>query len=194
MATAFFITHPDVTMDPAIPVPDWPLSATGRARMRTALARPWVRAIRAIHSSTERKAIDAATILADGLGLPFTTMSALGENDRSATGYLPKAEFESVADAFFAQPEHSIRGWERAIDAQRRITAAVHAILASAPPDGDIAIVAHGAVGALLICALESLPISRTQDQPPGNGGFYFPIDTRTRLVRHGWVGIDDEK
>ena len=194
MATAFFITHPDVAIDPAIPVPDWPLSPTGRARMHAALARPWVRTIRAIHSSTERKAIDTATILANGLGLPFTTMAELGENDRSATGYLPKAEFETLADTFFAQPEHSIRGWERAIDAQRRIVAAVQTILASARPDSDIAIVAHGAVGALLICALESLPISRAQDQPPGNGGFYFPIDIRTRLVRHGWVAIDDEE
>jgi broad specificity phosphatase PhoE len=192
MATAFFITHPDVEIDPAIPVPDWPLSAKGRARMQAALARPWVRSIRTIHSSTERKAVDAATILADGLGLGFITMAGLRENDRSATGYLPKSEFETLADAFFAHPERSVRGWERAIDAQRRIAIAVDAILASAPVDGDIAIIAHGAVGALLLCALESLPISRTQDQPPGNGGFYFPIDTKTRLVRHGWAAIDE--
>jgi broad specificity phosphatase PhoE len=192
MATGFFITHPDVEIDPAIPAPDWPLSAKGRARMQAAIARPWVRSIRAIHSSTERKAVDAATILADGLGLGFTTMAGLRENDRSATGYLPKPEFETLADAFFAHPERSVRGWERAIDAQRRIAVAVDAILASAPADGDIAIIAHGAVGALLLCALESLPISRTQDQPPGNGGFYFPIDTETRLVRHGWVAIEE--
>jgi broad specificity phosphatase PhoE len=191
MATAFFITHPDVEIDPAIPVPDWPLSAKGRARMQAALARPWVRSIRTIHSSTERKAVDAATILADGLALGFTTMAGLRENDRSATGYLPKSEFETLVDAFFAHPERSVRGWERAIDAQRRVAVAVDAILASAPVDGDIAIIAHGAVGALLLCALESLPISRTQDQPPGNGGFYFPIDTKTRLVRHGWAAID---
>jgi broad specificity phosphatase PhoE len=191
MATAFFITHPDVEIDPAIPVPDWPLSANGRARMQAALARHWVRSIRTIHSSTERKAVDAATILADGLGLGFTTMAGLRENDRSATGYLPKPEFETLADAFFAHPDRSVRGWERAIDAQRRIAVAVDAILASAPGDGDIAIMAHGAVGALLLCALESLPISRTQEQPPGNGGFYFPIDTKTRLVRHGWMAID---
>jgi broad specificity phosphatase PhoE len=191
MATAFFITHPDVEIDPAIPVPDWPLSAKGRARVQAALARPWVRSIRTIHSSTERKAVDAATILADGLALGFTTMAGLRENDRSATGYLPKPEFETLADAFFAHPERSVRGWERAIDAQRRIAVAVDAILVSAPGDGDIAIIAHGAVGALLLCALESLPISRTQDQPPGNGGFYFPIDTKTRLVRHGWMAID---
>ena len=29
----------------------------------------------------------------------------LGENDRSATGYLPRAEFEAMADAFFSRPD-----------------------------------------------------------------------------------------
>jgi len=189
--TVFFITHPDVAIDPAVPVPQWPLSARGRARMQAALERPWVRRIGAIHCSTERKAIDAATILANGLGLGFSTHAALGENDRSATGYLPRAEFERVADAFFARPAESVRGWERAVDAQARIVAAVDTVLQLPAARGDIAIVSHGGVGALLLCALESIPISRSQDQPPGNGGHYFPFDRASRLPRHGWTAID---
>jgi broad specificity phosphatase PhoE len=188
---AFVITHPDVVIEPAIPVPDWPLSPRGLARMRGALAQPWMRVIAAIYASRERKARDAAAVLAEGLGLPFTTLDALGENDRSATGYLPRMEFETVADAFFARPESSVRGWERAVDAQRRILAAFDAVLAAALPAGDIAIVTHGAVAALLCCALEGLPISRDQDQPPGNGGFYYAVDRATRLPRHGWRPID---
>jgi hypothetical protein len=43
------------------------------------------------------------------------------ENDRSATGFLPPDEFETVANRLFAEPLVSIRGWERAIDAQLRI-------------------------------------------------------------------------
>ena len=189
--TVFFMTHPDVVIDPAVPVPHWPLSDRGRARMQAALARPWVRRIAAVHSSTERKAIDAATILANGLGLPVSTHARLGENDRSATGYLPRAEFEAVADAFFARPTESVRGWERAVDAQARIVAAVNLVLSAAPPDGDVAIVSHGAVGALLLCALEGIAIDRAQDQPPGNGGHYYPFDLHTRLLRHGWTAID---
>ena len=61
--------------------------------------------------------------MADRLGLTPIVIDGLGENDRSSTGYLPKAEFEAVADAFFARPEESVRGWERAVDAQRRIVA-----------------------------------------------------------------------
>ncbi len=189
--TAYFITHPDVAIDPAVPVPQWPLSARGRERMRAGLAQPWMRGITALWSSRERKAIDGATILSEALGVPFSTLEALGENDRSATGFLPKPQFEALADAFFAQPEVSVRGWERAIDAQRRITAAFDLVLQARPDIGDVAIVSHGAVGTLLQCALEGIAISRAHDQPPGNGGYYFAVDVTTRLLRHGWLLLD---
>jgi len=187
----FFITHPEVVIDPGVPVPHWPLSERGRQRMRAALARPWVRRISAVHCSAEQKAIDAAAILAEGVGVGFSVHAGLGENDRSATGYLPKPEFEALADAFFARPTESVRGWERAVDAQARIVAAVNAVLRAVPAYGDVAIVSHGAVGALLLCALEGLAIDRAQDQPPGNGGNYYPFDFHTRLLRHGWTAID---
>ena len=118
----YFITHPNVVISPDVPITQWPLSALGTQRMRQALRQPWVRDITAIYSSTEQKAIDGAAILADHLALDFTQVHALGENDRSSTGYLVLAEFEAVADQFFAEPEVSVRGWERAVDAQARIT------------------------------------------------------------------------
>lgn len=190
-ATLVFITHPDVLIDPKVPVPDWPLNPRGRARMEAACCQPWAATIGAIWCSTERKAIDAAEILATSRGLPFSTLCDLGENDRSSTGFLPRAEFEGVADLFFAHPEQSIRGWERAVDAQRRIRAAFDTVQAATPPALDVAVIAHGAVGALLMCALEGVPISRTHDQPPGSGGYFFAVDRATRLLRHGWQPID---
>jgi broad specificity phosphatase PhoE len=114
MATVFFITHPDVLIDPTVPVPDWPLSPCGLARMRAMLAQPWIPGIVHVASSADRKARDGAAILAVHLGLLPVARAGLGENDRSATGYLPKPEFEATADAFFAHPEASVRGWERA--------------------------------------------------------------------------------
>ena len=132
MQTVSFITHPDVVIDPAVPVPEWPLSARGRARMQRALALPFVASVGSVWCSNERKAVDGAGVLGAHLHLPVSQLAALGENDRSSTGYLPRAEFETVADAFFAQPELSVRGWERAIDAQGRIVAAIdHVIEAS---------------------------------------------------------------
>ena len=192
MSVVHFITHPDVLIDPAVPVPDWPLSPRGRARMQAALAAPWVSGIRALHCSIERKAVDGVQILAGHLGIGFTAHVDLGENDRSATGFLPRDEFEATADLFFAHPTQSIRGWERAVDAQARIVAAVDRVLA-APASGDVAIVAHGGVGALLLSALLGEAISRARDQPPtAAGGFRFAFDGATRRVVHGWQDIQD--
>jgi broad specificity phosphatase PhoE len=192
MRTVYFITHSDVVIDPAIPVTDWRLSPRGRERMTRMLALPWMPGVRAVWCSTERKARDAARILAAHLDLPVGELMELGENDRSATGYLPRAEFEIVADLFFAHPDRSVRGWERAADAQHRILAAVDRVLAaSARRGGDIAIVSHGGVGTLLLCHLRGAAIGRQHDQPPNNGGNYFAFDAKTQALEHGWRPID---
>ncbi|MGO1077040.1 histidine phosphatase family protein [Inquilinus sp. CA228] len=186
-----FITHPDVLIDPAVPVPDWPLSERGRERMRAVLDQPWASRLRSLFCSTERKARDGAAILAEALGLPVTEIEYLGENDRSSTGYLPKLEFEAMADTFFARPQESVRGWERAADAQRRIVAAVDEVLRQAPAEGDIAIVSHGGVGTLLLCQLQGRPISRAADQPAGRGGHHYAFTAEDRRLLHGWRSID---
>jgi len=155
-------------IDPGVPVPRWVLSPCGIARMRALAALPEMASLASIWASTEAKAIEGAGILAARLGLPVHVHPGLGENDRSATGYLPEAEFQQVADAFFDQPETSIRGWERAIDAQSRIAAAITDVLSAAPP-GPVAVIAHGGVGALLRAHLARAPIARSWDQPqPG--------------------------
>ena len=143
-------------------------------------------------SSAERKARETAEILAEHLRLVPIIVETLGENDRSATGYLPKAEFEAVADAFFANPEENIRGWETAADAQRRIICAVERAVGFADMDGDIAIVSHGGVGALLLCHLKGVPISRTEDQPGDGGGNVYSFEASSHRLLSGWRRIED--
>lgn len=159
--------------------------------MRAGLAQPWVRDVTAIYCSTEQKAIDGAEILAQHLGLRFTEIPELGENDRSATGFLPPDEFERVADQFFALPHESVRGWERAVDAQSRVVNAVEKIAQEDKTDGAIAIVAHGAVGTLLYCHLAGEPIDRRRDQPPNGGGNYFRFTLSPRAAHFWWRAID---
>lgn len=137
------------------------------------------------------KAIDGAAMLSEALGLPFHHVAALGENDRSATGYLPKMEFEATADAFFAQPSESIRGWERAIDAQARIIGAVERIVSTTPGMGHIVIVSHGGVGTLLLCHLKGVSISRMEEQPGTAGGNYFLFQMPEGTLVHGWQPIE---
>ncbi|WP_095199127.1 histidine phosphatase family protein [Mesorhizobium carmichaelinearum] len=189
MPILYYVTHPQVQIDAAIPVPEWGLSDIGRARAVAMLDQPWVGSIRRIVSSAERKAIETAQILASHLRLAVEVRQRMHENDRSATGFLPPPEFEAVADQFFANPHESVRGWERAIDAQHRIVSEVTAVL-----DGDeacdVAIIGHGGVGTLLLLCLSGREISREADQPAG-GGNYFAYDIGARRVMHGWRPID---
>jgi len=190
----FFITHPDVAIDPSIPVPNWPLNERGRARMRAMAAFLQTERVRHIFASSERKARDGAQILADTLGLDgYNVIDDLGENDRSATGYLPRQEFEETADSFFAHPRVSVRGWEPAIVAEARIVCAVEQIVSEASDgDGDLVIVGHGGTGTLLYCHLAGLPIDRRYDQPATNGGNWFAFDRLSRkLLYDGWRSID---
>jgi broad specificity phosphatase PhoE len=187
----YFVTHPEVVIDPAIPVPQWPLAERGRSRMRCLLSQDWMPHVAAIYCSTEQKAIDGATILSEALDMPFHPVVALGENDRSATGYLPQTEFEATADAFFARPRERIRGWERAIDAQARIRGAVEHLGAMTPGTGPIVIVSHGGVGTLLLCHLKGVSISRTEEQPGAAGGNYFLFHMPEGLLVHGWKPIE---
>jgi broad specificity phosphatase PhoE len=187
----YLITHPDVVVDPNVPVPRWPLSARGLERMRMFLTHPFVPQIGSVYCSTEQKAIDAAAVLAAHCGVDYETVEALGENDRSSTGYLPAAEFQATADLFFAQPEHSVRGWETAAAAQRRIAGAVEAILARDTRHADVALVSHGGVAALFLCHLKRTSISRAAEQPGTSGGNYYAFDAATRSLLHGWKPID---
>ena len=185
------LTHPEVVIDPAKPVPEWSLSAIGRKRAEFAAHADWLRKTSLIVSSAERKAIETAEIIAAQLGLGFEIRSGMHENDRSATGCLSQAEFQALADQFFAQPDISVRGWERAIDAQARIVREAEAVMARDQP-GDLLFVGHGGVGTLLFCHYSKTPISRKFDQFSG-GGCYFTLCRETREVVHPWRRIEDQ-
>lgn len=181
MTLAFYISHPQVVIDPDRPVPQWRLTDEGRSRVDGILEEKWIGRLGKLVSSTEVKAIETAERIAEHIGVPLTTSPAFGEIDRSSTGYVPHAEHEAIADAFFANPHRSVRGWERATDAQRRIVGAVETVLRD-EPRGDIAFVGHGGVGTLLLCALKGVGIDRRYDQPGSGCVFAFRPETRTVL------------
>lgn len=185
-----YLTHPQVQIDPDVPVPKWGLSPVGRARTETAAQSCWLASTIRIVSSGERKAIETAEIIAGRLGLAIEIREAMHENDRSATGFLAPAEFEQVADRFFAEPHLSIRGWERAVDAQSRIVREAEAVLSQDRP-GDVLFVGHGAVGTLLFCHYAGHPIDRVHDQPAG-GGCCFALAKQSRRVLHPWRRMEE--
>ncbi|WDR07355.1 histidine phosphatase family protein [Devosia rhodophyticola] len=189
---SLYLSHPQVEMDPAIDVSQWTLSAIGRRRAEALSQRLKLDRATRLCSSAERKAMDLAQILAASTDQRVTYGEAFNENDRSATGFLPKEEFEAAANRFFGEPENSYAGWERAIDAQARIVRAVDEVLSEA--DGPVVFCGHGAVGTLLKCHVAKRAINRSEDQshsgdPGGGNGLIF--DWATGVLIGDWTPFE---
>ncbi len=186
-----YLTHPQVTIDPDVPVPQWSLNDIGAGRVQALVARGALAGTTRIVSSDETKALETAQPLADSLGIALVVRPDMHENDRSATGFLPGEVFEAMADAFFAKPDVSTRGWETSRTAQTRVVAAFYACLKE-PTKGDTLFVGHGAVGTLLYCALANLPIDRKYDQGRGGGGNFITCPAETLIPQHHWRPMED--
>lgn len=195
MTFCLYLTHPEVLVDPLVPVPDWGLSPKGRMRAEAGLRQPFLPFVRHIVSSAERKALETAEIFADHLGMEIVVDPQMHENDRSATGYLPPKVFEKMADTFFASPEESVAGWETAREAQARIVRRVAAALKGKSESEVVLFVGHGAVGTLLRCHAGAMAIDRRHDQPAGGGHFFRFHSSQLaspRAVTMPWHRIDD--
>ncbi|WP_243370037.1 histidine phosphatase family protein [Microvirga solisilvae] len=190
MASLIFLTHPEVVIDPLVPVPRWPLNETGRKRMECFAEKLSNLRLSSIHASTEQKAIDGAAIVAQRLGMTYRTHEDIGENDRSATGYIAPPEFWEVVREFFGRPHESIRGWERAIDAQTRIVNAVRRI--AAEETGNALIVSHGGVGCLLTAHLQQVEIGHESRPQHSGGGCFIVIDRGSFTLQQDWRNIED--
>lgn len=188
-----FVTHPQVRISAEIPVPFWGLSDLGRSRVDALAKQPWLAKTNRLLSSGETKALETAAIIAIATGLAIEVRHDLHENDRSSTGFVPPERFEQLADAFFREPTQSVEGWETASAAQARVKAATEDLLED--NENDILIVAHGAIGTLLLCDLLGVPITRSEDQVSGEaapgGGNYWTFDRATGNVLHRWRPIE---
>ncbi len=127
----------------------------------------------------------AGQIIANHLGVELITAPGLHENDRSSTGFLEPDEFERVADEFFARSTVSVRGWERALDAQSRIVTAIKQALSTVPGGEPALFSGHDGVGTLLKCHLANYAINRACDQPQNvGGGCWFRFDPADLAAR----------
>ncbi|MEZ5637955.1 MAG: hypothetical protein R3E92_12510 [Burkholderiaceae bacterium] len=123
--------------------------------------------------------------------MPVTTVAALGENDRSATGFLPPPEFERMADAFSRGPR------SRCVDGNVPSTPSgaswtrCSASPLRTPPAAASPSLSHGAVGTLLYCHLAGKPIDRRWDQPANGGGNFFRFTMAPPRALGWWKPID---
>ncbi len=184
-----YLTHPQVHIDPNVPVPQWGLNELGRSRAEAFAGWAGLGHTTQIVCSAERKAIDTAELISKAVGVRMEVCERMHENDRSATGFLEPEEFEAVVNEFFARPDHSVRGWEKARDAQNRIVEEMRVVIGR-DTAGDVLLVGHGGVGTLLYCHVAVLPVDRKHDQPHG-GGNVFAFDRESQALIHAWQSIE---
>ncbi len=199
MSCGIYVSHPEVNIDPSIPVEQWELSKTDRARALNFVARDLLDKQIPIYSSTEQKALDLAHIISTKTHSQIISRADLGENDRSSTGYLEQKPFEIHVKHFFANPGESISGWETAHDAQIRIVRAVKMMLEAHNCQNPIVICGHGGVGTLLKCHMGQRSIAQSEDQretahPSGGNIFAFSLARKELLcdwtpMEH-WTGL----
>ena len=188
MSLLHYVSHPEVVIDPDVPVPEWHLSDVGRARAAALATQSWVTSVDRVVSSPETKATQTAALLAARLDLTVEVRIATAEIDRSATGYGPADRHEELADRLFAAPTVSASGWERGIDALARMVDGLGDLVVDRP--GDVVVVGHGGVGTLLLCDVAGWEIDRRHDQP--RAGCRWTFDRSTRRLVHGWRPFED--
>ena len=133
-----------------MPPERWTLSAKGRALCVPLADQLAAHQPAAIISSEEPKAAETAGLVAERLGVPWRTEAGLHEHDRSNVPHMRSGEFISMVELFFRKPSELVLGRETADAARDRFEAAVLRAMAD-QPEGNVAVVSHGTVIALLL-------------------------------------------
>lgn len=194
MSYALYITHPEVTLDPAITSTRWQLSPQGRVRAEAFARSPALTPIRLLIASAETKTMQTAELLAAG-GSKLVVGEDFHENDRSSTGVVPAAELEALLDALYAHPEQSPGGWESAAASLMRVVRAMTEAVAAHGDQAPLAFIGHGTVGTLLKCHLGGRPATRDEDQrrmAHSGGGNVFAFSLPELRLLSDWVPMEE--
>lgn len=142
MKLLYVIRHASPIVQPTEPAPLWPLSEAGieEARALAAIADAWD--LRALYSSSERKAEATALVIGESLLLPVHAVEGL-EELRFDTFVNNSDDFADAVRNIVENPGISMRGAERAGAAAARFAGAIGIIRPGAFP---AAAVSHGRV------------------------------------------------
>lgn len=150
MRKLILIKHAPPLVDPTVSSEQWKLSDKGQE-----LCGPLADAISPhepgiIISSEEPKAAETARLVAGRLNIRTTTAPGLHEHDRRNVPHMRSAEFISMMQLFFRNPDEHVLGKETADQALQRFTTSLKRVFDD-HTEGNVAIVSHGTVIALFL-------------------------------------------
>ncbi len=193
MSCLIFLTHPEVVIDPDVPVQNWSLSDNGKNLLYKSLRRGALPQIDHVFSSPERKAMDASAIIRNHFNCDVTILDKFGELDRSSTGYLPEDQHHTISSLAFEYPGVSIQGWERVDDMKDRIIRCFHKIEASIENGATVLASGHGGSGFALYLYLQGLSNYDRKLSPPSMGSI-FSYSPAKQTIELEWTRLDDVK
>lgn len=165
------------------PAEQWNLSEAGFLAAGALAGRRFWPEIGRLVTSTERKAIATAAPAAELWRLPSEANPLFDEVRRG--DYVE--DYEAQVRAFFAQPERSVNGWERAANALARAVTGL-ATLRAESPDANLALVGHGLLWTLLRAQLLGQP----QPDPAEWRAIRMPDVALWRWEGASWTLVQD--
>jgi len=154
MRKLILIKHASPQVQADLPPEKWPLSEEGKAKCALLAEQVAAYSPAVVVSSEEVKAEETARVVAERLGVPHHVAADLHEHDRSNVPQLRTAEFISLMELLFRRPRELVLGKETAVAALSRFESALDEVLMEHPA-GNVAVVSHGTVIALLLEKLE---------------------------------------
>jgi broad specificity phosphatase PhoE len=154
MRKLILIKHASPQVQADRPPERWPLSDEGQAKCARLAYLVAAYSPSVVVSSEEMKAEETGRIVAEAIGVPHHTAADLHEHDRSNVPQLRSAEFISLMELLFRRPQELVLGKETAVAALSRFESALDEVLIE-HPEGNLAVVSHGTVIALLLEKLD---------------------------------------
>lgn len=179
--TIYFITHPNVQVNPELPPDQWSLSQKGYQRLDQLSQESFWLEVQHIFASYDNRGQETGKYLAQKHNLPLQQFPGLHEYERRESPFLSLNDLRIAMRMFFKRPKESIFGWERALDAQNRIRNTLHQLIDEYPDLDTIAICSHGVIGSLLRSELMGHPIEESLCQE--EIGAYLMLDWEHQSV-----------
>jgi broad specificity phosphatase PhoE len=148
------IKHASPQVQAELPPERWPLSDEGKAKCALLAEQVAAYSPAVVVSSDEMKAEETGRIVAERRGVPHRVAADLHEHDRSNVPQLRSAEFISLMELLFRRPRELVLGKETAVAALSRFQSALDEVVMG-QPEGNVAVVSHGTVIALLLEKLD---------------------------------------
>jgi broad specificity phosphatase PhoE len=146
MNRLLLVRHAEPSIDPAVAASEWSLAERG-VRSASLVAAELARfGPTMIIASPERKAIDTARILSDGLGLPLEVDNRFSEHGAEPGEFMAEyGTFRDLVKRHFDRPDETVMRGESSRAAGLRFAEAVQDRLAHSPNDLPV-IVSHGRI------------------------------------------------